>query len=120
MVTFQNLFCVAIRHLPYMAGVIWKTGVWRDRVSSLEVAGRCGVRELGAMLSEREEAGDWGGLGMPHVVRRDEVEILEKTQLIEVLGCWPPGRTRMTWRKKMQLELASQNLQEEQALNKDQ
>ena len=34
--------------LRYMAGV-----TWRDRVSSLEVVGRCGVRELGAVLRGR-------------------------------------------------------------------
>ena len=33
-----------------------------------------------------------------HMVRKDEVDILGKTLLIEVLGCWSPGRPRKTWR----------------------
>ena len=41
--------------LRYMAGV-----TWMDHVSCLEVAGRCGVRELGAVL----RGGGWDGLGM--------------------------------------------------------
>ena len=71
--------------LRYKAGV-----TWRDRVSSLEVAGRCEVRELGAVLRGRRLG--WFG----HVVRRDEAEILGKTQLIEVPGHRPPGRPRKT------------------------
>ena len=51
--------------LRYMAGVIF-----RDRVISLGVVGRCGVRELGAVLRGRRLG--WFG----HVVRRDEIEIL--------------------------------------------
>ena len=54
--------------LRYMAGV-----TWRDRVSSLEVAGRCGVRVFGAVLRGRRLG--WFG----HVVRRDEAEILGRT-----------------------------------------
>ena len=45
----------------------------RDRVSSLEVAGRCVVRELGAVLRGRRLG--WFG----QVVRRDEAEIFGKT-----------------------------------------
>ena len=50
--------------LRYMAGV-----TWRDCVSSLEVAVRCGVREFGAVL--RGNRLGWFG----HVVRIDETEI---------------------------------------------
>ena len=74
----------------------------------------------------------WGGEGVRccaegrklgwfgHVVRIDEVEMLGKIALIRVPGCQLPGRTRKTWMKNMQEELASLNLQEEQALNRDQ
>ena len=64
------------------------------------------------------EGGRLGWFGV--VVRRDKVEILGKTQLIEVPGRRAPGRPRKTWRKNMQEELACLNLQEEQALNRDQ
>ena len=47
--------------IRYMAGV-----TWRDRVSSLEEVGRCGVRELGTVLRGRRLG--WFG----HVVSRDE------------------------------------------------
>ena len=40
------------------------------------------------------------------MVRRDEAEILRKTQLIEVPGLRPTGRPRKTFRKNMQEELA--------------
>ena len=60
-----------------------------DRVSSLEVAGRCVVRELGALLRGRRRR--WFG----HVVRRDEAEILGKTHHIEEPRRRPPGRPRL-------------------------
>ena len=47
------------RMLRYMAGV-----TWRDRLSSAEVARRCGVRELGDVLRVRRLG--WFG----HVVRK--------------------------------------------------
>ena len=91
-----------------MAGV-----TWRDRLRSAEVARRCGVRELGDVLRMRRLG--WFG----HVVRREETEILRKTQSDVVPGRRPPGRPKKTWRKNKQ-ELASLNLQEEQAQNRDQ
>ena len=75
-------------------------------VSSLEVAGRCGIRELAAELRGRRLG--WFGL----VTSRDEAEILGMTQLVEVPGRRPPGRPRKTCRKNMQEELASLNLHE--------
>ena len=95
------------RMLSYMAGV-----TWRDRVRSAEVARRCGVRELGDVLRVRR----LGWLG--HVVRR-EMEILGKTQHVVAPGRRPPGRPKKTWRRNMQEELASLNLQEEQEQNSD-
>ena len=49
-------------------------------MSNLEVAERCGVKELGAVLRGRSLG--WFG----HGVRRDEAKILGKTQLIDVSG----------------------------------
>ena len=47
-------------------------------MSFLEVAGRCVVKELGAVLRGRKLG--WFG----YVVRRNKAEILGKTPLIEV------------------------------------
>ena len=47
------------------------------------------------------------------MVRRDEAEILGKTQLIEVPGRRPPGRPRKTWMKNMQEELEKSKLARE-------
>ena len=82
-------------------------------MTSAEVARRCGVRELGDVLRVRRLG--WFG----HVVRREETEILGKTQCVVAPGQWPPGRPKKTWRKNMQ-ELEGVNLQEEQAQNRDQ
>ena len=89
-----------------MAGV-----TWRDRVRSAEVARRCGVRKLGDVLRVRRLG--WFG----HVVRREETEIFGKTQRVMAPGRRPPKKT---WRRNMQEDLGSLNLQEEQAQNRDQ
>ena len=61
------------------------------------------------------------GLGwFGHVVRREETEILGKTQHVVELGRRPPGRPKKTWRRNMQDKLASLNLHKEQAQNRDQ
>ena len=67
---------------------------------SVEVARKCGVRELGDVLRVRR-LGCFG-----HVVRREETEILGKTQHVVALGRRPPGRAKNTWRRSMQEELA--------------
>ena len=72
------------------------------------------MRELGDVLRVRRLG--WFG----HVVRREETEIFGKTQHVVVPGRQPPRRPKMTWRRNMQEELASLNLQEEQARNRDQ
>ena len=97
------------RMLRYMAGV-----TWRDHVRSAEAARRCGVKELGNVLRVRRLG--WFG----HVVRREETEILGKTQHVVAPGRRPPGTHKKNWRRSMQEELASLNLQEEQAQNRDQ
>ena len=97
------------RMLRYMAGV-----TWRDRVRSGEVARRYGVGELGDVLRVRRLG--WFG----HVVRRVEMGILGKTQHVVAPGQWPPGRPKKTWRRNMQEDLVSLNLQEQQAQNRDQ
>ena len=51
---------------------------------------------------------------------KGETEILGKTQHVVVPGRRPPGRPKETWRRNMQEELASLNLQEEQAESRDQ
>ena len=94
--------------LRYMAGV-----TWRDRLRSAEVERRCGVGELGDVLRVRSLG--WFG----HVVRIGEMEILGRTQHVVAPGRRPPGRPKKTWRRNMQ-EPASLNLQEEEALNRDQ
>ena len=75
------------RMLRYMAGV-----TWRDRVRNAEVARRCGVSELCDELRVRRLG--WFG----HVVRREETEILGKTQHVVAPGQRPPGRPEKTWR----------------------
>ena len=103
------LFTCDRRMFRYMAGV-----TWRDCVMSVEVARRCGVWELGDVPRVRRLG--WFG----HVVRREETEILGKTQHVVAPGWQPPGRPKKTRRRSMKEELASLNLQEEQAQNRDQ
>ena len=55
-----------------------------------------------------------------HVVRRGETEILGETRRVVAPGRRPPGRPSKTWRRNTQKELASLNLQEEQAESRDQ
>ena len=78
-------------------GTYCKTGGY----ISAEVARRCGVRELGDVLRVRRLG--WFG----HVVRREETEILGKTQHVVAQGQRPPRRPKKTWRRNMQEELAS-------------
>ena len=81
---------------------------------SAEVARRCGVKDFSDVLRVRRLG--W----FRHVVRRGKMEILGKTQRVVALGWRPPGRIKKTWRRNMQEELASLNLQQEQAQNRDQ
>ena len=80
--------------LRYMAGV-----TRRDRVSSEEVARRCGVGMLGDALLRRRLG--WFG----HVERRDERDDLGRVWLVEAPGRRPPGRLKKTWKKNMEEEL---------------
>ena len=68
------------RMLRYMAGV-----TRQDRVSSEEVARRCGVGMLKDALLRRRLG--WFG----HVERRDERDALGRVRLVEVLGRRPLG-----------------------------
>ena len=81
-----------------MAGVTWK-----DRVRSAEVARRCGVRELGDVLRVRRLG--WFG----HVVRREETEILGKTQ--HVVALWRQGGGHLEDLKRPGEEVCKKNLQ---------
>ena len=90
------------RMLRYMAGV-----TRRDRVSSEEVARKCGVRMLGDAFLRRR-------LGW-FVESRDEQDALGRVRLVEAPGRRPPGRPRKTWKKNMEEELNKFQLCEVQA-----
>ena len=64
---------------------------------SVEVARRCGVRELGDVLRVRRLG--WFG----HALRREETEILGKTQHVVAPGWWPPGRPEEEVCKNLQV-----------------
>ena len=81
------------RMLRYMAGV-----TRQDRVSSEEVARRCGVGMLGDALLRRL---GWFG----HMERRDERDDLGRVRLVEAPGHRLPGRLKKTWKKNMEEEL---------------
>ena len=51
---------------------------------------------------------------------KGETEILGKNQRVVAPGQRPPEKPKKTWRRNMQEELASLNLQEEQAESRDQ
>ena len=82
------------RMLKYMAGV-----TSRDRVSSEEVARRCGVGMLGDALLRRRLG--WFG----HMERRDERDALGRVRLVNAPGHQLPGRQKKTWKKNMEEEL---------------
>ena len=68
----------------------------RDRVSSEEVARRCGVGMLGDALSRRRLG--WFG----HVEMRDEQDALGRVRLVKAPGRRPPGRPKKIWKKNME------------------
>ncbi len=87
--------------LMYMAGIRWQ-----DRVSSADVANRCGVEDLETVL--RRERCRWFG----HVKNAGEDTVLEG---LEVEGRRPVGRPRKTWRRCTQDGLALMGLDEHRA-----
>ena len=96
------------RMLRYMAGV-----AWQDRVSSEEVARRCGVEVLENVLRRRRLR--WFG----HVKRRDEEDPLRRVGELVVEGRRPPGRPRKSWRKTVEEDMRKVGAQEEDALDRD-
>ena len=82
------------RMLRYMAGI-----TRRDRVSSEEVARRCGVGMLRDALLRRRLG--W----FEHVERRDKWDALGRVRLVEAPGRRPPGKPKKTWKKNMEEEL---------------
>ena len=74
------------RIMRYMAGVSL-----RDRVRSEEVARRCGMDEVEAVMRERRLR--WFG----HVRRREEDNPVRRVMDLEVNGRRPPGRPKKTW-----------------------
>ena len=82
------------RMLRYMASVSLA-----DRMSSLEVARRCGVRLLEDALRERRLR--WFG----HVIRRKGEGALGAVLNVEVAGSRRRGRPRKSWLKNMEEDL---------------
>ncbi len=85
----------------FMAGIRWQ-----DRVSREDVANRCGVENLEAVL--RREKLQWFG----HVKRGGEDTVLEVLERLEVEGRRPVRRPRKTWRRCIQENMALMGLDE--------
>ena len=95
------------RMLRYMAGV-----AWQDRLSSGEVASRCGVDLVEDVLRRRRLR--WYG----HVKRRDENDPLSRALNLTVDGRRPPGRPKKSWRKTVKEDMLFVGVQEDDALDR--
>ena len=95
------------RMLRYMAGV-----TWQDRLSSEEVASRCGVDQVEDMLRRRRLR--WYG----HVKRRPETDPLSRVTNLNVAGRRPPGRPRKSWMRTVEEDMRFVGAQEEDALDR--
>ncbi len=84
-----------------MAGVRW-----HDRVTSEEVARRCGIREMEVILRHRRL--QW----FQHVWRAGQDSVV---RMVEVEGRRPVGRPRKIWRKCIEQNLNQLGLREEMA-----
>ena len=87
------------RMLRYMAGVRLQ-----EHVSSEEVAGRCGLRQIDDVL--RTTRLRWYG----HVRRREEGEVLATVRDWTVEGRRPRGRPRKTWMDNVRDDMRRLNL----------
>ena len=106
-----------------MAGIIrtcdrkmlrFMTGVrWQDRVPSSEVARRCGLEELDAVLRSRRLR--WFG----HVVRAGEGSMLREIEELEVAGRRPRGRPKKRWKDVVLQDMQQLNINEDMAMNRD-
>ena len=93
------------RMLRYMAGVRWQ-----DRVSSEEMAKRCGLKEIQDKMRQRRL--QWFG----HV-RREEGGVLRVVDKMEVQGKRKIGRPNKTWNDTVQQDLKVLGVDENMALD---
>ena len=90
------------RMLRYMSGVSL-----RDRVSSAEVARRCGLREILEVTRVRRL--QWFG----HVKRREEGDALSIVQNWQVEGRCPRGRPKKSWMNMIQEDMRKLGIRED-------
>ena len=90
------------RMLRYMAGVSL-----RDRVSSAEVARRCGLKEILEVTRVRRL--QWFG----HVKRREEGDALSIVQNWQVEGRRPRGRPKKSWMNLIQEDMRKLGINED-------
>jgi len=95
------------RMLRYMAGVRWQ-----DRISSKEVAKRCGLKMIQDKL--RQKRVQWFG----HVRRETEGVVLRLVGELEVSGKGEVGRPRKTWKDLVKRDLELIGVDESVALNR--
>ena len=91
-----------------MAGVSWQ-----DRISSGEVASRCGVEALEHVVRRRRLR--WNG----HVQRREESDPLRRVGELLVEGRRPPGHPKKSWKKTVQEDMRVVGARHEDALDRD-
>ena len=95
------------RMLRYMAGV-----TLADRVTSEEVANRCGVKPVLTVV--REGRLRWFG----HVKRREGEGLLGEVMNLEVPGVRPRGRPKKQWKDNVKEDLREMNLTEADAMDR--
>ena len=96
------------RMLRYMAGLSLQ-----DRVSSAEVASRCGVEVLENVARRRRLR--WYG----HVQRREESDPLRRVGEFFVEGRRPPGRPKKSWKKTLEEDMHVVGARKEDAMDRD-
>ena len=94
--------------MRYMAGVRWT-----DRISSVEVAKRCGLTDdiQGKMRQRRLQ---WFG----HVRREKDGGGVRRVEEMEFLGDKSAGRPKRTWRETVELDMEKLGISEELALDR--
>ena len=85
---------------------------WQDRVSSEEIAKRCGVKEIETKIRQRRL--QWFG----HVRREAEGGVLRLVDELEVPGKRKVGRPRKTWRDTVKQDLEILRVDENMALDR--
>ena len=81
-----------------------------DRVSSVDILGRCGLEDLLLTVQKRRMA--WFG----HVYRRqDENDPLSRIKHVEAPGRRPRGRPKKTWKDCVNQDIAAAGVQETEA-----